>query len=783
MPNDSGTDLAQLEYEFATNPNSEAFIPLAEAYLKMGRFVEAMVVCKKGIKAHPELPTGRLIMARIYSDQAKHQKAIDELNNLLKLSPQNTDAFRLLGTIHLKLGKTEEGIDYLKKTLDADPGDQAARDELLKRGIDYQPAGAEPEPEPEPEPAPQAQAAPAGAGQPAAAGPASQVPMSERPTQRELDPVPPGTTGDQIPARRTGAQPAAQQPAARQPVAQRPAQPAARRPAQPRKRIADIFQEMEQEQAKPKRTGIKVTLIMAGVLLVGLVIYVIYTWQAGLKQQEINENLEQGRTRFNRDTYHGYIQALENYTNIYKLDKEQPEALSRGAFIGAVLTGEFGADRKYIEQGEKYMREAMALQQTSSMHTAAEALLAVYAGGSQNDAVKLLEKSLKDNPESAIVHTTLGLILLNKGDLGDAKEHLLKGAAQNETRALYGLGQYAMRRSLYREATQFFNRGLQADNSHIRSLLGLATVSVVRGTEGAYQDLAEKKLKELSGDLAKEASPKEQKQAEFLGLVLQARDRGKRKAALEKIDGILKTEASNSLFHFIMAREYRRMGQHSRGALAKKRLERAKELIAKALRMDSSRPDFVLEEAAIYLALGDTEAARARALRVQRMDAEGGQSMLLAGDAYLGEKNFPKAREYYEKARDFDDSEAISHYKLARLFLTKPKPDPDQAQAELELAVQSLASVGERRKAAESATMLAQIYAGKNRTEEFVAIIQKALSIDDSYAPPHALIAANIDLDSSDGKEAAKEHCTKYLQLDPHGEFVPSCKEILKKVR
>ena len=177
MASESGPDLAQLEYEFATNPNSEAFIPLAEAYLQMGRFVEAMVVCKKGIKAHPELPTGRLIMARIYSDQAKHQKAIDELNSLLKLSPQNVDAFKLLGKINLKLGKNDEGIEYLKKTLDANPEDTEARDELLKRGIDYQPVKEEPEPEPLPE----------------------IVTSDERPTQQDLSPVSPTDRGG-IPA-------------------------------------------------------------------------------------------------------------------------------------------------------------------------------------------------------------------------------------------------------------------------------------------------------------------------------------------------------------------------------------------------------------------------------------------------------------------------------------------------------------------------------------------------------------------------------------------------------
>ncbi len=738
-----GPDLAQLEYEFATNPNSEAFIPLAEAYLQMGRFVEAMVVCKKGIKSHPELPTGRLIMARIYSDQAKHQKAIDELNNLLELSPQNVEAFKLLGKINLKLGKNDEGIAYLKKTLDASPEDNEARDELLKRGIDYQP----PKPEPEPVAEPQVQA-----------------PMDERPTQQDMSPVQPGVRGSK-------------------PVSERPTQPSVPKVAKPKprpqngRRIIEQYADLANPaKKKPKHTGIKVTLSLAGVLAVVLIIYIIYTWQAGLKQAEINKNLEEGRARFNRDTYAGYMAALQNYRNIHKLDKEHPEALARGAFIGAVLTGEFGAERKYLDEGDKYMRESMALKQTSTMHTAAQAFLLLYGGGGANEAVKLLTEALKTNSGSPILHTAMGLVLLKKGDLTQAKEHLLKGAAQSETRALVGLGEYAIRRSLYREATQAFSRALQADNEHTRSVLGIALVSLLRGREGVYEQLAAKKLKDFSDKLQGEACDKEKQEAKFLGLVLKARDRKQRKTALAEIDTMLKKNSANTLFHFLAAREYRHYGK----------LKRAKQLIERALRMDSTRPDFVLEEAAIYLAMKDYEAARARALRVQRMDAEGGQSMLLVGDAYMGEKNWAKAQEYYEKARKFDDAEAISHLKLARLFLNKPSPDKDQAQAELEIAVNSLGPIGERRMAAVSATMLAKIYASKNRMNEFASAIQKALNFDQSYPPPHALIATyatNADVKTKDTKQAAKEHCTKYLKLDPRGHYAESCRKILSQLR
>ena len=75
----SPAELAKLEHAFATDPASEAYRPLAEAYLGMGRFMEAMVVCKKGVKAHPALPDPRVLLARVYAEQGKDKKALEEL--------------------------------------------------------------------------------------------------------------------------------------------------------------------------------------------------------------------------------------------------------------------------------------------------------------------------------------------------------------------------------------------------------------------------------------------------------------------------------------------------------------------------------------------------------------------------------------------------------------------------------------------------------------------------------------------------------------------------------
>src|SRR5205823_10604046 len=101
----SPAELAKLEHAFATDPQSEAYRPLAEAYLGMGRFMEAMVVCKKGVKAHPTAPDPRILLARVYADQGKEKKALEELNSALQVAPQDKGALRMMGSLQLKTGE------------------------------------------------------------------------------------------------------------------------------------------------------------------------------------------------------------------------------------------------------------------------------------------------------------------------------------------------------------------------------------------------------------------------------------------------------------------------------------------------------------------------------------------------------------------------------------------------------------------------------------------------------------------------------------------------------
>ena len=75
----------------------------------MGRFMEAMVVCKKGVKAHPDDPSARVLLARVYADQGKDRKALEELQAILAAYPTFAAANRMAGVLHMRVGETGAG--------------------------------------------------------------------------------------------------------------------------------------------------------------------------------------------------------------------------------------------------------------------------------------------------------------------------------------------------------------------------------------------------------------------------------------------------------------------------------------------------------------------------------------------------------------------------------------------------------------------------------------------------------------------------------------------------
>src|SRR5512140_2758073 len=130
----SPAEISALEHAFASDPSSDAYRPLTEAYLGASRFMEAMVVCKKGVKAHPADPAAKVLLARVYADQGKDRKAIEELGAVLAAFPTFVAANRLAATLYFRLGEREPAEAALRRAAEAAPDDPEVRALLEKHG-------------------------------------------------------------------------------------------------------------------------------------------------------------------------------------------------------------------------------------------------------------------------------------------------------------------------------------------------------------------------------------------------------------------------------------------------------------------------------------------------------------------------------------------------------------------------------------------------------------------------------------------------------------------------
>ncbi|GAB4296048.1 MAG: hypothetical protein Kow0090_11070 [Myxococcota bacterium] len=128
-------DISSLEAQFDKSPDSLVFIPLGEAYLKAGRYVEAMVVCKKGLKAHPENLDAQILISEIYLAQGKVPRAKKNLEKPIEEHPDNARLVAAFAKILLSEGNEQDAIEYYKKALALDGSLAEAREFLASRGV------------------------------------------------------------------------------------------------------------------------------------------------------------------------------------------------------------------------------------------------------------------------------------------------------------------------------------------------------------------------------------------------------------------------------------------------------------------------------------------------------------------------------------------------------------------------------------------------------------------------------------------------------------------------
>jgi tetratricopeptide (TPR) repeat protein len=122
----SAMEIDRLATQLAKDPRSKVFLPLAEAYCKVGMWEEAVGVLEDGLKYYPAFITAMVVLGCAYDQLSRPAKARAVLEGAVKLSPDNLRAHRTLTKIYAAQGLTEEALRSCRVILGMNPRDEEA---------------------------------------------------------------------------------------------------------------------------------------------------------------------------------------------------------------------------------------------------------------------------------------------------------------------------------------------------------------------------------------------------------------------------------------------------------------------------------------------------------------------------------------------------------------------------------------------------------------------------------------------------------------------------------
>jgi cellulose synthase operon protein C len=754
-------EISSLEHAFAADPGSDAYRPLTEAYLSMGRFMEAMVVCKKGVKAHPDDPGAKVLLARVYAEQGKDRKALDELVSILAAYPTFAAANRLAGELHLRLGEREQGEAALRRAAETAPDDPEVREALAKHGLSAaasRPGAAAPSAPPAKPPPTRAPPVPA-AGAPAAAGSAPAAPAAK--PSAAAAPAKDSITGDiQI----------------EEAPAPTPVPTGRERALEYAESLADKYATREftlstpvagGKRARPSKKGtIATTVGLFVVLAAALGGWALFQKSRSETIKEIDRLLRETLPLVDKDLPAAYAEAARKCEQILELDDRSIAGHAYLAYVNALRAGEHGEGDEVKAAAVRHVEAARQLGQRHSHLVAAEAYLKAH-GGDVAGAKETLASVLEGNEgvQSPFLHGVLGAVHLREGDLDAAREVLGRAqkASPGDVRVAWLLAEQFRRRGVGYElqASGFYDYALRIQKDHLSSILGKALVLLERGQldeAGRAAELA------LSPQAA--ASKPQQALAHAVRAgVLAAR--GKRDEAAAAEAEAAKLDPANADIPYLVGLRKLREGDAAGAAEA---LQRATSL----------EPRRVSLYADLVRALLATEGGSKQAIEtVKRAIGRLGDHPRLAlvlGDAYRAAGDQDLARGQYEKAiqlgRPFPDARVA----LARLH--RSNKNIPGALVELTQAIDEYGQGGAGGAAAAFVEMADAERARGARADVLKDLYTRALERDPASC--EALWgSAKLELDSGGLGEEGRRRLENYTRLCPRGAHVGEASRIV----
>lgn len=104
-----------------SDPNSQIFAALAEAYRKKGELDKAFRICQSGLKIHPSYGSAHLVMAKINLDRGLYDWAEAEVERTVEIDGRSRAVELLLAEIYIYKGDYEAATKLLRNLLKNDP--------------------------------------------------------------------------------------------------------------------------------------------------------------------------------------------------------------------------------------------------------------------------------------------------------------------------------------------------------------------------------------------------------------------------------------------------------------------------------------------------------------------------------------------------------------------------------------------------------------------------------------------------------------------------------------
>lgn len=147
-PAQLNAEIDKYQQKHLENPDGRYFVPLANAYRKLGEFDRSERLLRDGLRQHPDYLSAHIVLGRTLADRGSSSEAAAEFKHVLGIDPQNLIALRSLGELAAAGGQEEEAGHWYRELLAVDPMNDEARQALsVLEGDDQEtsaPTGFEP---------------------------------------------------------------------------------------------------------------------------------------------------------------------------------------------------------------------------------------------------------------------------------------------------------------------------------------------------------------------------------------------------------------------------------------------------------------------------------------------------------------------------------------------------------------------------------------------------------------------------------------------------------------